>query len=210
MLTEDTFAVNDVAVAPGATVTLVGTVTAELLLVNVTASPPEAATELSETVHVVELAPVNELPPQENALMEGAKGDATPLRLMVVVSEAVPCVAVSVTVCEVVTLDTFAAKVALVAPVGTNTTAGTVTEPLLLAKLTMMPLLGADAVKVTLQESALVPIIDEFAQLKPAKEATDEADPLPCSFTDPQTFTFLLVIAFTLSSPVESVADPGS
>jgi len=210
VLTEATFAVNDAVEAPEANVRLVGTVTALLLLATVTLRPPDGAAELSETVQVVVLAPVNELPAHESALIDGATVDPDPLKLIVVAFEAVPCVAVSVTVCEAVTLDTVAAKPALVAPEGTDTEGGTVTAPLLLSRLTVKPALGAGAVNVTLQESVPAPIIDEFAQLKPDKEAVVEAEPLPCNFTEPPTFTFVLVIAFTLSCPVESVADPGS
>jgi hypothetical protein len=210
VLTEATFAVKDAVEAPEATVRLAGTVTALLLLATVTPKPPEGATELSETVHVVVLAPVKELPAHERALIEGVKDDPDPLRLIVVVFEAVPCVPVSVTVCEVVTADTFAAKVALVAPEGTDIDAGTVTTPLLLARLTTMPLLGAAAVNVTLQESVPAPIMDELAQLRLDKDAVVGEDPLPCNFTEPATLIFVLVIAFTLSSAVVSVAAPGS
>ncbi len=209
VLTEATFAVNDVVVAPEDTVMLVGTVTAPLLLVKVTLRAVGAA-ELSETVHVVVVAPVKELPPHDSALIESVRGDPEGLKLIVAVFEAVPCVAVSFAVCEVVTPDTVAAKLALVAPEGTDTEAGTITALLLLARLTAMPLLGAGAVNVTLQESVPAPIIDELAQLRLVNEADDEPNPLPCSFTEPGTFNFVLLIAVTLSSPVESVADPGS
>jgi hypothetical protein len=210
VLTEATFAVNEVAVAPAGTVMLAGTVTALLLLVKVTPRPPAGAAELSETVHVVVLAPVNELPLHENALIESVKGGADALKLIVAVLEADPCVAVSFTVCEVVTADTVAAKLALVAPEGTDTEAGTITVSLLLARLINMPLLGAGAVNATLQESMPAPIIDELAQFRLVNEAANPANPFPCNFTEPGTFNFVLLIALTLSSPVESVADPGS
>ena len=44
-------AVKGAVVAPAATVTEAGTVTAELLLASVTASPPAGAAALSVTVH---------------------------------------------------------------------------------------------------------------------------------------------------------------
>lgn len=210
VLTEATFAVNDVVDAPEATVTLVGTVTVLSLLATLTPRPPDGAAELSDTVHAVVPPPVKELLPHENALIEGANGDADPLRLIDVVMEVVPWVAVRVAVCDVVTPDTVATKLALVEPEGTDTETGTVTAPLLLARPTAMPLLGAGALKVTLQESVPAPIIDELAQLSPAREAADEADPWPCNFTAPATFACAVVIAFILSCPVESVAEPGS
>jgi hypothetical protein len=51
-------AVNPALSAPAATVTEAGTVTAELLLVSVTASPPVGAAALSDTVHESLPAPV--------------------------------------------------------------------------------------------------------------------------------------------------------
>ena len=210
VLTEATFAVNDVVDVPEATVTLAGTVTALSLLATLTPRPPDGAAELSDTVHAVVAAPVKELLPHENALIEGANADAAPPRLIEVVFEVVPCVAVRVAVCDVVTPDTVATKLALVEPEGTDTETGTVTATLLLARSTTMPLLGAGALNVTLQGSGPAPIIDELAQLSPAREAADEADPWPCSFTAPATFAFVVVIAFILSCPVESVAEPGS
>lgn len=210
MLTEATVAVNVVVDVPEATVTLAGTVTALSLLATLTPRPPDGAAELSDTVHAVVAAPVKELLPHENALIEGANAAAAPPRLIDVVFEVIPCVAVRVAVCDVVTTDTVARKFALVEPEGTDTETGTVTAPLLLAKPTAMPLLGAGALNVTLQESVPAPIIDELAQLSPAREAADEADPCPCNFTAPATFAFVVVIAFILSCPVESVAEPGS
>jgi hypothetical protein len=80
VLTEATLAVNDVVDAPEGTVTLAGTVTALSLLDTLTPSPPDGAAELNDTVQAVEPAPVNELLPHENALIEGASGDDDPLR----------------------------------------------------------------------------------------------------------------------------------
>jgi hypothetical protein len=180
------------------------------LLVRVTIRPLEGAAEVSDTVHAVVPAPVNELLPQANALIDGVNPEDGPVRLIEVVFETVPCVAVSVAVWDVLTLETLAAKLALVAPDGTEIEIGTLTAGLLLARLTVKPLLGAGALSVTLQESEPVPIIDELAQLNPVREAVDELEPLPCNFTAPDTFTFELVIALTLSCPIESVAVPGS
>ena len=210
VLTEATLAVNDAVDAPEATVTLAGTVTALSLLDTVTLSPLDGAAEVKDTVQAVEPAPVNELLPHDKALTEGASGDADPLRLIDVVCEMVPAVAVSVTVCEVVKLDTVAAKLALVAPEGTDTEAGTVTTLLLLARVTDLPPLGAAELNVTWQLSVPAPIIEEFTQLTPVRVADEELEPLPCNFTAPATSVFVLVVALTLSCAVESVADPGS
>lgn len=90
VVTVATFVVNEVVDAPEATVTPVGTVTALLLLATVTFTPVDGAAELSDTVHVVVPAPVNELFPHEKALTEGANGDAGPLNLIEVVFEVDP------------------------------------------------------------------------------------------------------------------------
>jgi len=98
VVTEATFALNDAVDVPAATTTLAGTVTAVLLLATLTLAPPDGAAELSDRAQVVVPAPVNELLPQERALMEGANGDADPLSVIDVVFELDPSVAVSVTV----------------------------------------------------------------------------------------------------------------
>ena len=57
-------------------------------------------------------------------------------------------------------------NVALVACTGTVTLAGTETATLLLVKFTTRPPEGAPAVRVTLQLSVPVPVIDPLAQLR--------------------------------------------
>jgi len=79
VLTEAIVAANDALEAPAATVTLLGTVTALLLLARTTPVPVDRAGELRETVQVVMPAPVNELPLQENELIAGAIVEADPL-----------------------------------------------------------------------------------------------------------------------------------
>jgi len=121
VLTEATFALNDAADKPEATVTLAGTVTELPLLATLTLRPPDGAAEVKDRVHPVVAAPVNELPAHDSALIEGDNTAAEPLRLIEVVFETAPWLAVSVTTCEAVTADTFAVKPALVAPEGTVT-----------------------------------------------------------------------------------------
>lgn len=60
VLTADTLAVKLALVAPAATVTDEGTVTAGLLLVRFTASPPVPAAAVRLTAHASEPAPVSE------------------------------------------------------------------------------------------------------------------------------------------------------
>jgi hypothetical protein len=169
--------------------------------------PPEGAGELNETVQVVAFAPVRELAAHEKALMVGEMFDAEPFTLIEVVFEIVPSVAISVTVCEVVTADTVLAKLALVAPAPTVMEEGTVTTALLLARVTATPALGAAEVSVTVQVSVPAPIIEELAHFSPDSEAGD--DPLPCSLTVLELLARVLLVAFTLSWALESVLDPG-
>jgi hypothetical protein len=74
--------------------------------------------------------------------------------------------AVSVTVCEVLTEETVAMKLAAVAPAVTVTVAGTVTAELLLARLTIKPPLPAAVLRVTVQLSVPAPVIDPFVHVK--------------------------------------------
>jgi hypothetical protein len=73
--------------------------------------------------------------------------------------EVLPVVAVSVTDCALVTEAAFAVNVAVAAPAGTDTLAGTVTTLLLLARETLTPPVGADPDKLTVHESASDPVI---------------------------------------------------
>jgi len=78
------------------------------------------------------------------------------------VSATLPALAVRVAVCAVLTEETVAVKVAVVAPAATVTEAGTVTDELLLARLTAKPPVGAAAFRVTVQLSVQAPVIDEL------------------------------------------------
>jgi hypothetical protein len=75
----------------------------------------------------------------------------------------------------VLTEATVAVKLAVVAPAATVTLAGTVTAVLLLARLTLKPLLPAAAFKVTVQLSVPAPVIDPLVQFNAVSAAT----PLP-------------------------------
>lgn len=210
VVTDATFAVNEMADEPAATVTLAGTDIAVLLLVTVTFVPADEAAELNETVHVVVPAPEKELVPHDKALTEGASAEAElPFKLIEVVLEVVPWVAVSVTVREDETAATVAVKPTLDVPDGIETEVGTDTALLVLAKSTARPPDGAGALNCTVHRSVPAPIIDGFEQLSPVS-AAGAADPLPCSLTVPATLSEVPVLAAILSCAVESVVDPGS
>jgi hypothetical protein len=72
----------------------------------------------------------------------------------------------------VLTEDTVAVKLAVVAPAATVTLAGTTTAELLLARLTANPPLGAAAFSVTVQLSVPAPVIDPLAQVSALNTGT--------------------------------------
>lgn len=82
VVTAATVAVNPVEVAPAGTVTDAGTVTALLLLVRFTISPPGPAAAVSITVQAPLPAPVNELVAQLRALSAPGAALPVPLRLI--------------------------------------------------------------------------------------------------------------------------------
>lgn len=86
---------------------------------------------------------------------------------------ALPAVAVRVTAVAVLTEETVAVKVAVVAPAATVTEAGTETSALLLLpRLTTNPPVAAAAFNAAVQLSVPAPVIEPFAQVKPASTGT--------------------------------------
>lgn len=81
MLTEETVAVKLAEVAPAATVTDAGTVTAELLLARLTTNPPLADAAFNVTVQLSVPAPLIEPDAQLNPV---STGTPLPLRLITV------------------------------------------------------------------------------------------------------------------------------
>jgi len=95
------------------------------------------------------------------------------------VSATLLALAVRVTVCAVLTEETVAVKVAVVAPAATVTEAGTATDELLLARLTAKPPVGAAAFRVTVQLSVPAPVIEPLTQLSALSTGT----PVPLRLT---------------------------
>jgi hypothetical protein len=96
--------------------------------------------------------------------------------------ELVPSVAVNVAACAVLTEATVAVKMVLLVPVGTLTEAGTVTDELLLERLTLTPPLGAAPLSVTVQVSVPDPVNDEPLQARAFNVGT-VAVPVPVRLT---------------------------
>lgn len=86
-----------------------------------------------------------------------------------------PAFAVNVTACAVATEDTVAVNPALTAFAGIVKELGTVTAELLLERLTLIPLLGAAAVSVTVHASVPDPIMVPLLQFR----VPNETEPVP-------------------------------
>jgi len=164
VLNEDTVAAKDALVAPEATVTKPGTATVPLLLERLTLTPPDGPAAVRVVVQVmlpgpfiVEVLQVNELSAgvDDEGFNCSAKVFDTPLAF-----------AVSVAVCGEVTVEAVAVNPALVALAGTVTAAGRLTALLLLARLTLIPPLGAAELSVTVQASVPAPVIDELLHVR--------------------------------------------
>jgi hypothetical protein len=80
--------------------------------------------------------------------------------------------AVNVTVCVVLTVETVAVKLPVVDPAATVTVAGTVTAELLLARFTWNPPLAAATFNVTVQLSVPAAIIDPLVQFSALNTGT--------------------------------------
>ena len=113
-------------------------------------------------------------------------------------------VAVRFTVCAEVTAETVAVKPVLVAFAGIVTEAGTVTAELLLARLTVIPLLGAVPFSETVQESDPAPVIEELVHKIPLRVARPV--PLRLIVAVPPEEALLDIV----SIPVAAPADVGS
>ena len=132
-------------VAPAPTVTEAGTVSEALLLASVTLDPPVGAVCVSVTVQVL-----TALCPRLVGLQATLETSTGAKRLIVAVCELVPSVAVTVALWLLaIVAAAVALKVAVVAPAATVTEAGTVSDALLLASVTLDPPVGAVCVSVT-------------------------------------------------------------
>jgi hypothetical protein len=82
----------------------------------------------------------------------------------------------------VFTADTEAVKVAEVAPAATVNDEGTVTDVLLLDRLTNWPLFPAAVVSVAVHVSVPAPVIDSFVQVRPLSVASSDPGFPPALF----------------------------
>jgi hypothetical protein len=112
------------------------------------------------------------------ALLLSARIAALSCRVKFLITPA--ALAVIVTACAAATEDTLTVNWALFALAGTVTVFGTTIAGLLLDRFTVIPLLGAEAVIVTVQASVPVPVMEPLLQYNALSEAELVADvPVP-------------------------------
>lgn len=147
LLTDVVVTVNVADVEPDGTVTLLGTLADELLLLKLTTLPPDGAAALNVTV------PVELFPPTTLVGFNDTEETLGPLLGGVMVSEAccelLPNVAVITAVVVVVTEVVVTVNEALVLPAATVTLLGTLADELLLESETTDPPEGAALESVT-------------------------------------------------------------
>jgi len=140
-------------VAPAATVIDVGTMAAALLELNITTAPPAGAGALRVTVHTLGV------PPTTLLRLSVSVRVFTAVTVKTAVALVLPCVAVIVEVVFAETANDVAVNVAVVAPAGTVTVAGTVAAAVLLdVSETIVPPAGAAAPSVTVPVEVLPPV----------------------------------------------------
>ena len=120
--------------------------------------------------------------------------------------DALPALAVTVSVCVVVTGATVAVNPALVALAGIVTVVGTVTDALLLERLTVNPPEGAAEVSVTVHASVPEPVIDDVAHANPLNAAVT----VPVPDKGSKAVDPLAELLEMESCPVAGPADAGS
>jgi hypothetical protein len=178
--TAATFAVNDAVAERAGTTALAGTATALLVLARVTVRALDEVA-LSDTVHAVFPAPVNDVFAQENDFTSGVPTAAVGgEREMERDFTALPWVAVITPVWSALTFETVATNLTLLAPAGTVTEAGTLIAEVLLESCTWSPLDGAATFVTIVQESEAAPVTLASSQVNPFISAEAE-EPLPCN-----------------------------
>ena len=118
--------------------------------------------------------------PKSTSLALTVKTEATAFNRSEKLSALLPTFAVRIAVCDAVTAETVAVKLALVAPAGTATVAGTTTALLLLLKSTVRPPVPAAVPRFTEHDSDVEPVAELLAQLSELNVAPVTADaPVP-------------------------------
>jgi hypothetical protein len=144
--------VNVVVLDPAGIVTELGTVALALFDLSAIAKPPVGAGPLRVNVPVEGFPPTTDVGERLSGVRLGAS------IVKVAVGLLPPSVAVIVAAVLVATAVVFTVNSVVLAPAGTVTLAGTVAEPLLELKLTLIPPVGALPLKVTVPAEAVPPV----------------------------------------------------
>jgi len=165
--------VNVALVAPAGTVTLPGTDAAAALLESETAAPPAGAGAFKVAV------PVEGDPPVTLAGLTASAESAGGITVSDAVCDApLPSVAEIATAVDAATAVVVTVKVALEAPAGTVTLAGTeATAALLLERVTVAPPARAGPLSVTVPVEGLVPVTLAGASASETRAAVGAAEP---------------------------------
>jgi hypothetical protein len=104
----------------------------------------------------------------------------------------------------VLTAATVALKFALLDPAGTVTETGTVTDELLLDRLTLSPLLPAGALSATMQLSVVDPVTAPLEQVNELKDPVAVVTPVPLRLTTMLLFEdeSLVIVIWPEAGPV--------
>lgn len=164
-----------------------------------TATVPLAVTVTDFVIDV----PKETLPKERDVVLRLSPGVAA-LSCKATALEVLPVVAVRVTDCVPVTEDTFAMKDVLVAATGTVTELGTETAALLDARMILTPPAGAEPDRLTVQASAIDPVMDVLLQLTALMVGVNVV-PVPLRLTVAGDALLEIV-----SCPVVEFADVGS
>jgi len=116
-----------------------------------------------------------------------------------------PALAVSVADCEELVGETDAVKAALLEPAGTVTAAGTLTNELLLARVTANPPLADAALSATEQLTVSVPVIDPAEQVSAFSTGTPV--PLRLIAADPPDKELLVSVSCPVAGPAAEGAN---
>ena len=162
-VTAEAVAVKPAVVELAGTDTVAGTVREEVLLLRLTVTALVVEAELSVTVQESVPLPVIEESAQvrPESVGEVAAGLSWTAKVLV----APPADPVMVAVWVVETAEAVAVKLTLVELAGTDTVAGTVSDELLLLRFTVTAPLVEAALRVAVQESVPLPVIEDFEQV---------------------------------------------
>jgi hypothetical protein len=216
-LTAAAVAVNVVELEPAGTVTDAGTVSDELLEVRLTAAPPVGASPVRIRVHVVDPAGARLAGRQARELGTTRRADvAGGIKVNVVLREAVPSDAVTVSLVLAVTPVAVAVNAAEADPAAMTNDDGTVRLLFVPPIVSVTPPLGAAPLRVAVQLDVPGVVMEEGLHtnvLNTGIEPTVSVLPVPLAVKDPPMdeaatafTTLMLMLPRVMAGVMETVA----